>query len=99
LKGAFTVIAHHEKGAAVLPYSNPALAVAGTGDVLTGCIGGMLAQGLEPFEAAICGAHAHASAGERWRETHGEAGLLASDLLPLIPSVMHALRHPDTKPQ
>jgi ADP-dependent NAD(P)H-hydrate dehydratase / NAD(P)H-hydrate epimerase len=93
LKGAFSVVAYPENGGIVLPYANSALAVAGTGDVLTGCIAGVLAQGLSPVDAAICGAYLHAGAGERWREQHGEAGLLAGDLLPLLPDVLADLRH------
>ncbi|HEY3288834.1 MAG TPA: NAD(P)H-hydrate dehydratase [Anaerolineae bacterium] len=93
LKGAYTVIAHPSQGCVVLPFSNAALAVAGTGDVLAGCIGGMLAQGLEPFDAAVSGAFLHATAGESWRGVHGDAGLLASDLLALLPDEMRQLRH------
>ena len=92
LKGAFTVIAHPTEGAVVLPFTNPALAVAGTGDVLAGCIGGLLAQGIAPYCAALCGAYLHASAGEMWRVTNGDAGLLAGDLLSYIPKVMIHLR-------
>ncbi|MCL4505375.1 MAG: NAD(P)H-hydrate dehydratase [Chloroflexi bacterium] len=91
LKGAHTVAAHPQNGGAVLPYANPALAVAGTGDVLAGCIGGMLAQGLEPFQAACCGASLHAMAGEQWRQQHGSSGLLAGDLLALLPDALHSL--------
>lgn len=93
LKGAHTVVAHPQNGGAVLPYANPALAVAGTGDVLAGCIGGMLAQGLEPFQAACCGASLHAMAGEQWRLQHGSAGLLAGDLLALLPDALQSLAH------
>ncbi|HEY3343109.1 MAG TPA: NAD(P)H-hydrate dehydratase, partial [Anaerolineae bacterium] len=92
LKGAFSIAAFPDNRALVLPYANSALAVAGTGDVLTGCIAGMLAQGLTSEDAAICGAYLHARAGERWREQHGEAGLLAGDLLSLLPEVLSMLR-------
>jgi NAD(P)H-hydrate epimerase len=88
LKGAFSVAAFPDHSARVLPYANSALAVAGTGDVLTGCIAGVLAQGLSAEDAAVCGACLHAKAGERWREQHGGAGLLAGDLLPLLPNVI-----------
>jgi NAD(P)H-hydrate epimerase len=88
LKGAFSVAAFPDHSAVVLPYANSALAVAGTGDVLTGCIGGVLAQGLSAEEAAVCGACLHAKAGERWREQYGDAGLLAGDLLSLLPNVI-----------
>ncbi len=88
LKGAHTVIAAPQGRADVLPFNNPALAVAGTGDVLAGTIAGMSAQGLGPFEAACCGAYLHGLAGEHWRSENSEAGLLASDLLPLLPKML-----------
>jgi ADP-dependent NAD(P)H-hydrate dehydratase / NAD(P)H-hydrate epimerase len=87
LKGAYTVIADPNDKAVVLPFANAALAVAGTGDVLAGCIGSMLAQGAEAFDAATCGAYLHAEAGEGWRLLHGDAGMLAGELLPFLPDV------------
>ena len=92
LKGAHTVIAAPNDRAAVLPFNNPALAVAGTGDVLAGAIAGFCAQGLAPFEAACCGAYLHGLAGEHWRQSNGDAGLLASDLLPLLPKALFKIR-------
>jgi NAD(P)H-hydrate epimerase len=88
LKGAHTVIASPEGRAVVLPFRNPALAVAGTGDVLGGCILGLLAQGMKPFEATVAAAYLHGKAGERWRAAHGDAGLLASELLAILPDVL-----------
>jgi NAD(P)H-hydrate epimerase len=92
LKGAFTVIAHPEERAVVLPFANPALAMAGSGDVLAGAIVGLLAQGLKPFEAATCGAFLHAMAGELARRDIGDAGVVAGDLLVRLPSVIRQLR-------
>ena len=63
------------------------------GDVLAGAIVGLLAQGLTPYNAALCGAYLHALAGELWRQTHGAAGMLASDLLPLLPEARQRLRY------
>jgi NAD(P)H-hydrate epimerase len=80
LKGAHTVIAGGDSGAAVAPFVNPALGTAGTGDVLAGAIGALLAQGLEPLAAACLGVHLHGAAGEVLRERLGDAGLIASDL-------------------
>lgn len=85
LKGAYTIVASPDGRAVVLPFANPALATAGTGDVLAGAVAGFCAQGLPAHDAAVCGAFVHARAGERWREAHGDAGLLASDLLALLP--------------
>jgi hydroxyethylthiazole kinase-like uncharacterized protein yjeF len=91
LKGAYTVIASQDGRARVSPFANPALASAGTGDTLAGAIVGLLAQGLDTFDAASCGVYVHASAGERVAAELGDSGLLASDLLPLFPRVMKAL--------
>jgi NAD(P)H-hydrate epimerase len=80
LKGARTVIAAPDGQVAVAPFENPALASGGTGDVLAGVIGALLAQGLATFDAARLGVYLHGSAGEAVRERLGDAGLLASDL-------------------
>lgn len=80
LKGARTVIAAPDGRAARAPWENPALASGGTGDVLAGTIGALLAQGATPFAAACAGVYLHGAAGEVVRERFGDAGLLASDL-------------------
>jgi hydroxyethylthiazole kinase-like uncharacterized protein yjeF len=80
LKGARTVIASPDGEVAAAPFENPALASGGTGDVLAGAIGALLAQGLDPFAAARLGVYLHGAAGESVRERFGDAGLLASDL-------------------
>ncbi len=92
LKGAHTVIAAPDGRLAVLPFANPALATAGSGDVLAGTIVGLLAQGLEPFDAAVCGGFLHGLAGEFARTDIGEAGVVAGDLIPRLPTVLDALR-------
>jgi ADP-dependent NAD(P)H-hydrate dehydratase / NAD(P)H-hydrate epimerase len=80
LKGARTVVAAPDGSLAVAPFENPALATGGTGDVLAGAIGSLLAQGLPAFDAARVGVYLHGLAGESVRERLGDAGLLASDL-------------------
>src|SRR3954451_7966825 len=80
LKGARTVVANPEGDVAVAPFENPALASGGTGDVMAGVIGGLLAQALAPWDAARLGVYLHGLAGESVRERIGDAGLLASDL-------------------
>jgi NAD(P)H-hydrate epimerase len=85
LKGARTVIAAPDGRVAVAPFENPALATGGTGDVLAGAIGALLAQGLAPFDAARVGVYLHGLAGDMVRERLGDAGLLASDLPDPIP--------------
>ncbi len=80
LKGARTVIAAPDGRLSVAPFENPALASGGTGDVLSGTIGSLLAQHLAPFDAARLGVYLHGLAGDTVRERLGDAGLLASDL-------------------
>ena len=74
LKGAKTVIAAPDGAVAVAPFENPALATGGTGDVLAGTIGSLLAQGLAPFDAARLGVYLHGLAGDTVRERLGDAG-------------------------
>jgi NAD(P)H-hydrate epimerase len=92
LKGAGTVIAGPDGRVRVNPHRNPALATAGTGDVLAGVIGGLLAQGADVFAAAVTGVFLHGAAGEEAVARMGSSGVLASDLLPLLPQVMQRLR-------
>jgi ADP-dependent NAD(P)H-hydrate dehydratase / NAD(P)H-hydrate epimerase len=80
LKGARTVVAAPDGEVTIAPFENPALASGGTGDVLAGAIGGLLAQGLTTFAAAQLGVYLHGIAGDGVRERFGDAGLLASDL-------------------
>jgi ADP-dependent NAD(P)H-hydrate dehydratase / NAD(P)H-hydrate epimerase len=94
LKGANTVIAAADGRTWLSPFANPALASAGTGDVLAGVIAGLLAQGLESPEAAACGVYLHGMAGDAVRADLGPAGLMASDLLPEIPRAIKALVEP-----
>lgn len=91
LKGARTVIAAPDGRVCQAPFENPALATAGTGDVLAGTIGALLAQGSRAFEAACLGVYLHGAAGERLSEAVGDAGLLASDLPPMIARVRRDL--------
>lgn len=85
LKGACTIITEPGGRTRINWIANPALATAGTGDVLAGIIAGLLAQGLPNFDAASAGVALHAQAGEFVSQHIGYAGLLASDLLPHIP--------------
>ncbi|MCS6964910.1 MAG: NAD(P)H-hydrate dehydratase [Thermoflexus sp.] len=91
LKGAFTVVAAPDGRARVMPFANPAMATAGTGDVLAGAIAGLRAQGLAPFEAATLGAYLHGLAGERARQEIGATGVTAGDLIPRLPGALRAL--------
>lgn len=92
LKGAFTVIASPDGYAGINPFANPGMASGGTGDVLAGIIAGLAAQGLAPFNAATGGVYLHALAGERVKSRLGDAGMLASDLLPELPLAIKGLK-------
>ena len=92
LKGSHTVVAAPDGSLSEDPHEVPALATGGTGDVLAGVIAGLIAQGLEPFEAAVTGVYVHAEAGRRIAGRLGDSGLLASDLLLEVPLVMQLLR-------
>lgn len=89
LKGAFTVVAEPGGETAIIPVATPALARAGTGDVLAGMITGLRAQNIEAFPAAYCGAWIHAKAGLKAAEVLGNtASVMAGDVLQAISSVM-----------
>lgn len=88
LKGANTVIVSPAGEVVISPFANPLLATAGTGDVLAGIISGFIAQGLSCFDASCCGVYVHGLAGEIFRKKLGEVGLLASDLLPILPKMI-----------
>lgn len=91
LKGANTVIASPVGEVLISPFANPVLSTAGTGDILAGAVAGLLAQGLKPFDAAAVGVYIHGLAGEMLREKIGDAGALASELLPFLPQAIKAL--------
>jgi ADP-dependent NAD(P)H-hydrate dehydratase / NAD(P)H-hydrate epimerase len=93
LKGAYTVIASPGCSAIISPAANPGLASAGTGDVLAGVIAGLAAQGCKPADAATCGVYIHAEAGEMVKNQMGDTGMLASDLLPVLPVVIKQLKN------
>jgi hydroxyethylthiazole kinase-like uncharacterized protein yjeF len=92
LKGAYTVVANVEGSLRISPVANAGLASAGTGDVLAGVIAGLAAQGLSLGDAAACGVYLHGQAGEIVRERLGDAGMIASDLLPVLPLVIKRLK-------
>ena len=91
LKGAGTVVASPDGPVFVNPTGGPNLATAGTGDVLSGIIGGLLAQGCEPRAAAVAGVYMHGLAGDMLLSRYGEAGTIAGDLLEQIPIARDAI--------
>ena len=94
LKGAHSVIASADGRTTLSPFANPLLATAGSGDVLAGMIGGYLAQGAAPFEAACLGVYFHGAAGEILREEYGSAGLLAGEIAARLPKVVKDVAAP-----
>lgn len=92
LKGAHTVVALPNGQVFLNPHINPGLASAGTGDVLAGIIAGLLSQGCPMGDAAALGVFLHGQAGDYLKSRLGNAGILASDLLPVLPMVINKLR-------
>jgi NAD(P)H-hydrate epimerase len=88
LKGAPTVVASPDGSVSVNPTGSAALATAGTGDVLTGVLVALLAQGLAPFDAARLAVHAHGLAGDLTVRARGPLGVVASDLIEHLPSAL-----------
>jgi len=96
LKGALTVVVEPGGRAAIVPIASSSLAKAGTGDVLAGMIGGLLAQSLEPWQAASVGAYLHARAGLVAAEMVGcSESVQASDVIRAIPRVYRSLKTND----
>lgn len=93
LKGAYTVVASPDGDVRIIPFANPGLATAGTGDVLAGVIASLIAQGIQPYDAASLGAYLHAAAGETVINDIGNTGLVASDLLPVLPRTIKSVRN------
>ena len=88
------MVASPEGRVTVIPFANPALATAGSGDVLAGAILGLMAQGVPSFHAAICGAYLHGLAAQIRLKEYGQAGMLASDLLALLPLAIRQVNTP-----
>ena len=93
LKGARTVIARPDGLVAICPTGNPGMATAGTGDVLTGMIVGLLAQRVPAWEAACAATYFHGLAGDLASQQLGQPGMLAGDLIAQIP---YALQRTNT---
>ncbi|HWL93788.1 MAG TPA: ADP/ATP-dependent (S)-NAD(P)H-hydrate dehydratase, partial [Phycisphaerae bacterium] len=90
LKGAQTIVTDGQR-AFVNRTGNPGMATGGTGDVLTGVISGLLAQGLPRFDAAVLGVCVHGLAGDLAARSLGETSLIASDLLDYLPTAFRGL--------
>ena len=91
LKGARTVISTPDGRVFINPTGNPGMASGGMGDVLTGVIGGFLAQGYDPADACILGVFAHGFAGDIIARKKGEAGIIASDIAEILPETLREI--------
>jgi len=91
LKGADSLVATPEGEIFINPTGNPGMATGGMGDVLTGMVGGFLAQGFHPVEAAKLGVFLHGLAGDWVAHQKGERGMAATDLIEGIPRLLQAL--------
>jgi NAD(P)H-hydrate epimerase len=93
LKGSRTVIASPEGNTWINPTGNPGMASGGMGDVLTGTIGGLLAQGYPPEQACQIGVFLHGYVGDCAAREKGQVGIIARDLIDRLPHGIHSLRH------
>jgi len=88
LKGNKTVIAEPSGNIHINISGNPGMATAGSGDVLSGMIGGLIAQGMKPQDAAITGVYLHGKAGDLAEKAKGQRGLIAGDIISAIPDII-----------
>jgi NAD(P)H-hydrate epimerase len=95
LKGSRTVIADPEGNVFINPTGNAGMATAGAGDVLSGVIGGLLAQGLNAIDAAVVGVYVHGSAGDLAAEDIGATGIIAGDISHAIPFALTHIQNGD----
>lgn len=93
LKGAISVVANPDGKIGIIPLATSALSTAGTGDILSGLIAGLCAQGNEPYKATLMGAYIHAKAGYLLEQSNGQTyTTTASEVLAAIPAVFSALK-------
>ncbi|HKY72733.1 MAG TPA: NAD(P)H-hydrate dehydratase, partial [Nitrospira sp.] len=92
LKGARTVVARPDGLLMICPTGNPGMATAGTGDVLTGMVVGLLAQGVPSWEAACAATYLHGAAGDLAAGRLGTAGMIAGDVIEQIPYALQTIR-------
>jgi NAD(P)H-hydrate epimerase len=91
LKGARTIVARPDGLLMICPTGNPGMATAGTGDVLTGMLVGLLAQGVPSWEAACAATYLHGAAGDLAAQRLGPAGMIAGDVIEQIPYAIQAV--------
>ena len=91
LKGSPTLVAHYDGNVYLNQTGNNGMAVGGSGDVLSGIIGSLLAQGLEPLDSALCGVFIHGLAGDIASYELGERSMIASDMIDFLPEAFMML--------
>ncbi|MHA7840963.1 MAG: NAD(P)H-hydrate dehydratase [Gammaproteobacteria bacterium] len=91
LKGQGTLVCGSQDEVTQCPFGNPGMATGGMGDVLSGILGGLLAQNIPLLEAAQLGVCLHGLAGDKVAQQRGERGLLASDLMAVLPSLCNGI--------
>ncbi len=91
LKGAGTIVAHPDGRARLSEFASAVLATAGTGDVLAGFIVSLIAQGMDPFDAAATGVYLHTECGRQLESAVGPSTAIAQDLLRALPDTRKAL--------
>ena len=92
LKGEHTLIGAVDGAVAINTSGNAGLAAAGSGDVLTGILGGLLARGLQPYKAARLAVYLHGDAGDRAAALHGQDGMIATDVIHALPAAWQELQ-------
>jgi len=92
LKGAGTVIAHPDGTFFVNTSGNPGMASGGTGDILTGMIGALLARGCTPFDSAAAAVYLHGTAGDLAAQSNTEEALMATDIIETIGEALKGIR-------
>jgi NAD(P)H-hydrate epimerase len=98
LKGHLTLVAAPGGRVSVNPTGNPGMAKGGSGDLLTGILAGLIAQGLEPGDAARLGVYLHGLAGDLAAGRRGEMAVLARDILSGIPGALRLMAQAETPP-
>ena len=93
LKGAATIISQPNGLTTINPTGNPGMATAGSGDILTGIIASLVAQGFSTPKAAIAGAYLHGLSGDIFAQKESQASLIAGDLLRTLPETMKRILH------
>jgi NAD(P)H-hydrate epimerase len=96
LKGYRTIVAEPDGRAAVNPTGNPGMATGGTGDVLSGILGSLLARRLDPWTAVTAGVYVHGLAGDAAALRLGQESLLAGDLIDALPEAIRSVGNADS---